>query len=93
VDIVNLARNTETLQGGQIATAADMFTILDWGEENGYRGHINLDSSGNWSMSLTAPGGNTSQTGKIGDWVVLKNGTVATIVPSEQAPSLYSVAP
>jgi hypothetical protein len=93
VDILNLTRNQEVLQGGQIQSSADMHTILAWGEPNGYTGHINLDSNGVWTLGLTAPGGTTAQSGKIGDWVVLKNGTVATLVPNEQAPSLYSIAP
>lgn len=90
--IVNVTRNAEQLQGFLIESSADMHTVLAWGESKGYRGHINLDASGVWTIGLTAPGGDTAQSGRVGDWVILKNDTVATIVPAEQAPSLYTVA-
>lgn len=92
MDIVNLSRNQEVLQGGQIQNSLDMHTVLDWGSSHGYIGHINLDNNGSWTMGLTAPGGNTSQSGTIGDWVVLKNNATITLVPAAQAPALYSLA-
>lgn len=93
MDIVNLTRNAEVLNGGQINSLADMHVVQAWCEGKGYACHVNLDASNTPTMGITAPGGNTSQSAQVGDWIVLKNGVTVTVVPAEQAPSLYSIAP
>lgn len=90
--IVNLTRNAEVLQGFQIENSLDMHTVLNWAAGNGYWGHINLDGSGAWTMSVTSPAG-VAQPARLGDWAVIKNDTTITLVPQEHAPSLYSIAP
>ena len=80
MDIVNLSRNQAVLQGGQILTRADMFDVYDFAVTHGYSAHMNADSNGNDTLGLTAPGGGTSQQARI-----------ITLVPQEQASSLYSI--
>lgn len=90
-EIVSLTRNTEVLQGFQIQTSLDMHTVLDWAAGKGYMGHLNVDGGGNWTMSLTSPSG-AAQPAALGDWAVIKNDTVITLVPQSQAGGLYSIA-
>lgn len=91
--LINVVRNPETLQGFQILTSQDMHDILAWGKDNGYSGHLNFDAAGQVTMSMTSPNGDVSQTAKLGDWAVVKNGVSVALVNEAQAGALYSVAP
>lgn len=92
MDLQNVTRNPETLQGGQILTSQDMHDILAWGKDRGYSGHLNFAQDGTVTMALTSPNGDMSQTAKVGDWAVLKNGVSVVLVPESQASALYSIA-
>lgn len=93
MQLFNVIRNAESLQGGQILTSQDMHDVLAWAKDHGYTGHINLDEAGNFTMALTSPNRDTSQTARLGDWAVLKNGAVVNLVDQTQAGALYSIAP
>lgn len=90
--LIPVTRNEETLQAMQIETREEMFTVYAFATDHGYTAHLNADANGQHTLGITAPGGNTSQSARINDWAVLKNGAIVTLVPAEQAGVLYTPA-
>lgn len=89
--LIDVIRKTETLQAYQLTSADDMYTALEYLSTKGYGGHINCTpGTPVWTLGLT--NNVTSQTAAIGDWIVVKNGTYAEVVPAAQAASLYQLA-
>lgn len=88
--LINVTRKAEILQAYQLASSDDMYTALKFLDTKGYGGHINCTIDGVWTLGLT--NGATSQSAAIGDWIVVKNGTHAEVVPASQAASLYQPA-
>ena len=93
--LVNITRKPSTLQGYQLATPADMTTALDYLKTRGYSGSISqTKSAGNtvWTLTLQSDTGSNGQAGVIGDWVVIENDAVASIVSAAKAAQLYQIA-
>lgn len=93
--LVNLTAVTTTLQGFQLTSQTDMLTALTYLNAMGYTGVINCQSINatlKWSLGLYDTKQNTSQTGYVNDVIVIKNNTVATIIPAADFNALYTVA-
>lgn len=93
-ELITVTRQADNLQGYQLTNAADMVAALQYLSAGGYTGHINCAStegSAVWTMGLQSPGQNVSQSATIGDWIIIKNNAVASVVPAAQFTQLYNV--
>jgi hypothetical protein len=94
--LVPITRKTETLQAFQLTSQTDMVTALDYLGNGGYSGSITLGltSTGTkqYQMWINNPGQSNSQNAVTGDWIVIANNTVATVVPAAQFANLYSTS-
>lgn len=91
--LVNLSRQQDTLQGYQLTTPQDMVAALAYLAQGNYTGHINCSLSGStpvWTMGLTSPSQTAAQSAQIGDWIVIRNSAIATVVPADQFANLYT---
>lgn len=91
--LIDVTRQPDTLQAYQLTTPQDMVTALAYLAQGNYTGHINCAVSGGsavWTMGLTSPGNSASQSAVIGDWIVIRNNAIATVVTSDQFTSLYT---
>jgi hypothetical protein len=92
--LVNLTAKTMTLQGFQLATADDMFAALKYLVARGYTGGVysNDQSAGQpvWKLLLSHPASDSTQLGKLTDWIVLQNDNVAKIMTAAQLTSMYN---
>jgi hypothetical protein len=84
-----VTRKAETLQQFQLLSGQDMFSALDYIKGGGYTGHINLDSSGVYTLGITAPGQTTSQSARINDYIIIKNGAIAEVNTPAQFSANY----
>lgn len=90
--LVNLTRETETLQGYQLTSSQDMVAALEYLSAGGYTGTVNITKPGSTvvrQMWLQHVSSNTSQSANVGDWIVIKNNAIATVVPQAQFASQY----
>lgn len=93
-ELVGLTRAADTLQGFQLAAPEDMIAALKYLSAGGYTGHINCATDSGtpvWAMGLQSPGQTTSTSAVIGDWIIIKNNAVASVVLAAQFAQLYSV--
>lgn len=91
--IVNLTPIAETVQGFQLVTAADMWTSLTWLAANGYDGNVQY-GGGTWTLTFRVAGDTyprETYSATIGDWCIIRNGTIATVCPAENFAALYTV--
>lgn len=89
--LINVVRRAETLQAYQLTSSDDMYTALEFLSTKGYGGHINCTPDGQtWTLGITDSV--TSQSAALGDWIVIKNGAHAEVVPQAQAGALYQPA-
>lgn len=93
--LVTITRKPSTLQGYQLTSPADMTTALDYLKTRGYSGSVTQSKSGAttiWTMTLQSDTGSNGQSGLIGDWVVIENDQIASIVPAAKAAAMYQVS-
>lgn len=93
--LVNITRKPSALQGYQLATPGDMYTALEYLSSRGYVGAVSCLRNGSgllWQFSLQTNSGTGAQSGALGDWIVIENDSVASIVPAAKAAALYTVA-
>lgn len=93
----NITRKPSVLQGYPLNAVADMTIALDYLKTRGYVGNVTLFNSGgtpSWllTLQLSSGGPGSVATGVIGDWVVIENDSIATIVPAAKAAALYQLA-
>lgn len=81
---------TATYQSYQLAAFTDMAAAMNYIKAGGYYGSINLDPSGNWTMTIQHQSQNTSMTALIGDYILIKNNSIVSVVPQAQYASQYS---
>ena len=93
--LITVYRTPETLQAYELAAYSDMAAALDYlvGTIKGYTGNISADANGNWQLFFQSTSQTGSYSGGINDWVVIKNNSLASIVPASQASSLYTTTP
>lgn len=88
--LINITRKAETLQAWQINTPQDMYNVLAYISQGAWGGHINCTPvTPNWTMGITSPTSNVSQSVVIGNWVVIKNSAEAEVVTDAQYQAMY----
>jgi hypothetical protein len=97
--LVTLTPITATIQGFQIQVPADMLTALQYISPSGglnstaYGGTVNSQNSSGtatWTLLINNTQANTSQTAKIGDYIILTNNSIVTVCPQASFASLYT---
>jgi hypothetical protein len=94
--LVTITANAVTLQGYQLTAYTDMLTALNYLvtlSNSPYTGLVQVTNPAGtpvWSLNLYNTKQNTSQTGYIGDHIILQNNAVATVCPAAQYASLYT---
>lgn len=99
--LVTLTRNSETVQGFQLQAPQDMFTALAYLAPGGgivgagYTGTINQKNDGTaanvtWELLLHDIITNLNGYAYIGDWIILENNTLASIVKQANFATLYT---
>lgn len=90
--LYNLTRNEESTIGKTLDTEDDFIEVWKFARTNGYAPLLQADpDTGDIRLSVTAPGGNTSMLANVGDWAVLRNNAVLTLIPAALGPSIYTV--
>lgn len=88
--LIDITRKTEVLQAWQINTPQDMYDVLAYISQGGWGGHINCTpGSPNWTMGITSPTNNVSQSVVLTNWVVIKNSAEAEVVTDAQYQQMY----
>lgn len=77
----------------QLTTYTDMADVLDFLRTIGYNGQLQVNPDGSWHMWFQTANQNASWNAAMGDWVIVKNGSIASSVPAAQAASLYTTTP
>lgn len=93
--LVNLTRQTQTLQGYQLTSPEDMIAALKFLLAGGYTGSINCSKSGSsagWQMWVNHTSSSTSQSALINDWIVVENNSLARVVPAANFAAQYTSA-
>lgn len=91
--LITVYTTPSTYQAAKLTTYTDMADALNYLKGIGYTGSMQVDSTGTWIMWFQSASQNAASTAKIGDWIVIKNGAIATSVPAAQATSLYTTTP
>lgn len=93
--LVNITRKPVALQAYRLITQADMLAALDYLSSRGYSGGVNVvkvNGTATWQMSLAADGGTVgAQLGNLGDWIVIENDVVASIITNAKATLIYQL--
>lgn len=93
--LVNITRKPVSLQGYQLTSPTDMLAALSYLSSRGYSGGVNcFKQAGNtvWQMSLVGDvAGLGAQMGNVGDWIVIENDTVASIISATKAAQIYQL--
>lgn len=92
--LINITRKASTLQAEQLNAPSDMTDSLTYLSSRGYVGQISLSKVGStltWQLVIQDVNGTVS-TGVIGDWLIIENDAIATIVPASKAPALYQAS-
>lgn len=94
--LINVTRKPVTTQGYQLTGPSDMLAALDYLKTRGYSGTINAYKSDGvntvWQLTIHADSGaQVPQSGATGDWVIIENDTIASILPAAKAAVLYQV--
>lgn len=93
--LVDITRKPVALQGFQLTSESAMVSALAYLAPKGYSGGVNCFKNDNnvvWQMSLQSDTNSLgAQIGNIGDWIVVENDTLATIVPAAKAAELYQL--
>jgi hypothetical protein len=92
--LITITANTTSLQGYQLTSYSDMISALSYLvglASSPYSGQVSYNPTNTaWSLNLYNTHQNTSQTGYVGDWVILQNNTTANICPAAQFAALYT---
>jgi hypothetical protein len=92
--LITITANTTSLQGYQLTSYSDMMSALSYLvglTSSPYSGQVTYNPTTTaWSLNLYNTHQNTSQTGYVGDWVILQNNTTANICPAAQFSALYT---
>jgi hypothetical protein len=91
--LITVYAQPATYQAYQLQAAADMVAALSALQANGYSGNMSMDANGNWELWFQSTSQNASWNAKVGDWIVIKNGSIASSVPAAQATALYTTTP
>jgi hypothetical protein len=91
--LITVYSQPATYQAYQLQSAADMVAALNTLQPKGYSGNMSMDVNGVWELWFQSAGQNASWNAKVGDWIVIKNGSIASSVPAAQATSLYTTTP
>lgn len=73
-------------------TYSDMADVLNYLIGIGYTGNISASANG-WELWFQSAAQNTSWNATIGDWIIVKNNSIASSVQAAQAGSLYTTTP
>lgn len=91
--LINITRKTEVLQAWQINTPQDMYDVLAYISQGGWGGHINCTpGTAVWTMGITSPTNNVSQSVVLTNWVIIKNSAEAEVVTDAQYQAMYQSA-
>lgn len=96
MSLITITRQPDELQGYQLTSPESMIAALAYIAQGGYSGNINRATSGGvttWTMWLQSPIQNTSQSAKIGDWIVIRNNSIASVIPEANFAALYNTTP
>lgn len=91
--LVNLTANTVTIQGFQLLEPTDMLTALEYLTTQGYQGTLNAEIVGGtkYSLNLYHPQMAINQVAYINDWIILQNGSIATVVAANKFDIFYTL--
>lgn len=91
--LVTVYATPATYVATQLAAYSDMSDVLNELQPLGYSGNLSMDVAGNWLMWFQSENQNASWNAKIGDWIIVKNGAIASSIPAAQASALYTTTP
>lgn len=93
--LITISAKSVGLQGYQLTDSADMLAALTYMSGLGYTGVINcqiINGSVKWSMNFYNTAQNSSQVAQVGDWIVLENGSIASVCPAANFATLYATS-
>lgn len=91
--LITVTRQAETLQAYQLTSADDMHAALKYIQPGGYSGSVSVDATGTWTMAFSSTSQNAqSYMGKINDYVIIENNTLASVCPAAKFGNLYVAA-
>lgn len=90
--LVDVSRQTETLQAFHITSSQDMYDALAYISQGHWGGHLNCTpgATQQWTMGITSPTSNVSQSANVGDWIIIKNSAEAEVCTNAQFQAMYS---
>lgn len=92
-ELIDVYALPATYKAMPLTTYTDMADAIEQMGPLGYTGNMSKDATGAWQMWFSSNMNNGSFTAKIGDYIIVKNGSIVSSVPAATAGALYSTTP
>ena len=87
--LVTITRKAEALQSYKLNSPGDMVAALLYMVPGGYSGNVGVGTDGVWGMTFSNANANVGQAARIGDYIIVTNGVLASVCTEADYAILY----